>query len=203
MSDLILSSYEKKYPHEISKRMERLGIAFIVLVAVFGVLMCNQQNGESFEMQIALNVISLGTVFFIFIYRLVRKLRRRKSIEEYALEMEQMENVLYYLDIDTSNKLGLVMDEVKGKIEYEEKEQRRFRVICYLGVATITATFSFVHFGGKGNFILSQLGSVINLFFIMYTLLLSVFHICALVYSPDRKYRWLYNMLMNVMITKY
>lgn len=48
-----------------------------------------------------------------------------------------MEKVLYYLDIDTYNKLGLVMDEVKDRIEYEEKEHRHRRGICYLGVVAV------------------------------------------------------------------
>lgn len=203
MGDLILSSYERKYSRGSLKRIVFYWVSVGVLMTLFSLLIYNQKYGKSVQIQTALSLISLGAVFLILIWQLGYQFREKKSIEDYALEMEQMENVLYYLDIDTCNKLGLVMDEVKGRIEHEEREQHRFTMICYIGVAAVAGVFSFAYIDTKENSIVSQLGSVTNLFFILSTLLLSIFRVYICAYSSDRKYRWLYDMLMNIMITRY
>lgn len=203
MSDLILAAYEKRYSRQMSKRVSTNRIAAFVFMILFGLLICNQRYAKNMEMQTVLSVISLGAVFVILICQLSDRLHEKKSVEEYAQEMEQMEKILYNLDIDTYNKLGLVMDEVKGRIEYEEREQRHRRGICYLGVVAVAGAFSFAQFYVQSSLLQSQIGSMLNLFLTLVALLLSVFYVYTSMYSTNRKYRWLYNMLMNVMITKF
>lgn len=203
MGDLILSSYESEYSRRSSQRKGFYWVDVVVLMTLFGLLICNQKYAKSMEMQIVLTVFSLGAVFLILLSKWGDGLREKIGIEDCTLQMEQLESVLYHLDINTYNKLGLVLDELRDQIEYEEKEQRRMCVISYLGVAAVAGAFSFAHIDVKEIFIFSEISEVFNLFLILSSLLLTVFQIFNRMYSSNRKYRWLYNMLMNIMIMKY
>ncbi|MCH5264499.1 MAG: hypothetical protein J1F02_01265 [Lachnospiraceae bacterium] len=115
-----------------------------------------------------------------------------------------MEKVLYFLDIDTYNKLGLVIDEVKARITEDEQERKRKeKIFCFLIIA-LTGTVSLAClYWGDGIFSYVEIGSVLNFFLMISALLFACAYVCASMVSVNRKYKWLYEVLLNVMITKF
>ena len=203
MADLILSVYESRYPEKVSRRMELYWGSIVVLMVLFGLLICNLRYGESTKLQIILNILSMGTIIYIFIYHFWGKGKYKKSIEDYSTRMEQMETVLYHLDIDTYSKLELVIDEVRARIESEDRKNGWCRVIYCVAIIAIAASLSMFLFCVKDGKIHAQVGSMISLFLILAALLFYIFHGCALMRSQGWKYCWLLNMLLNVKITRF
>lgn len=203
MADLILSVYESRYPEKVSRRMELYWGSIVVLMVLFGLLICNLRYGESTKLQIILNILSMGTIIYIFIYHFWGKGKYKKSIEDYSTRMEQMETVLYHLDIDTYSKLELVIDEVRDRIESEDRKHGWCHVIDCIGIITVSASFSLLFLCERDKEIYIQIGNMISLFLILATLLFYIFHGCALMRSQGWKYCWLLNMLLNVKITRF
>lgn len=203
MGDLILAAYESRYSRRTTSGKYCYHIAVITCILLFGLLIWNERYAKSEQIEIVLTIISLGTLFFTMTCQLANRFCGKKSIREYSVEMEQMEIILYQLDIDTFDKLSLVINEVKERIKYEEREQRFRRIICYFGVIAFVGAIGCAQYLSVSSFSAFQIISMLNLFLILSALLLSVFYVYSRVYSLASQYRWLYNMLLNVMITKF
>lgn len=203
MSDLILSSYEKEYSPGITQRKGIYWVDVMILAVLFGLLICNHKYAKNMEMQIVLMMFSLGAVFLSFLSKRNNISSHKMDVEDCALQMERLEAILSHLDINTYSKLGLILDGLRDRIIVEQKEQRRWCVISYLAVAAVAGGFSFAHTETNNIFMLSEVCEILNLFLILSSLLLTIFQIFNRMFSAIIKYRWLYNMLMNIMILRY
>lgn len=203
MADLILSVYESRYPKRTSREMELYWGSVIVLMILTGVLIYNLRYGGSTALHVVLSMLSMGTVFYIFVYHFLGKGRYRRSLEDYSTKMEQMETVLYHLDIDTYSKLELVIDEVRDRIEAEDRKHGWCHVISCIGIITVAASFSFLFFCARDAEIYTQKGRIISLLLILAALLFYIFYGYECMRSQEWKYCWLLNMLLNVKITRF
>ena len=203
MADLILSVYENKYPEKVSRRKGLYWGSVAVLTLLSGLLICNLRYGKSTELQIILSILSMGTVVYIFIYYFLGKEKYKKSVEDFSEKMEQMESVLYQLDIDTYTKLELVIDEVRDRVESEARNHGCCHVISSIVIVTVAASVTLFLFRSRSVETPTQIGSITSLFLILAALMFYILYGCEDMHWQGWKYCWLLNMLLNVKIVKF
>lgn len=205
VGDIILVEYEKMRETTTVRRekMEQRGLFLLVLTILLLVL--NQLYTQNLFVQTGLNLFGLILSFLLFYcMRRVGNGKSARSLAEYASDMECMEKVLYCLDIDTYNKLGLVIDEVKARITADEQErERKEKIVCFLVIALAGTVSISCLCWRKGILSYVEIGSVLNFFLVVSALLFACAYVCARIVSSNRKYKWLYEILLNVMITKF
>lgn len=205
MGDIIIVEFEKRRKTKGIKRgtVTQKGLLFLIITIIL--LAVNQIYTHSLVVQTGLTILGFGTAFLIFYCGWQRGiLWKKQSMKEYSSDMECIEKVLSYLDIDTYNKLGLVMDEVRERISYDEQERKKKEKISCVGILGLAGTLCCVCLyrgGSTGSYL--QLTSMLSFFFIMSALLFACVYIGAGIFSVNGKYKRLYELLLNVMITKF
>ncbi len=205
MGDIIIVEYEKmreKKPGVHGAGNEK-GLFLLILIIMMLVL--NQVYIHNLLVQTGLSVLGFFTAFLLFYGQLIRKKRKTsQSLTEYEGDMECMEKVLYCLDIDTYNKLGLVIDEVRAKITNDEEERKKKEQISVVSIVALAGMLSLIClYWGCSIITYVQMGSILNFFLMVLALLLACDYIGASLFSANQKYKWLYEVLLNVMITKF
>lgn len=205
MGDIIITEFEKV---RVTNRMRgetiaEKGLFFLILTIIL--LVVNQIYIHNLVVQAGLAVFGFVTAFRVFFCRCRRGIWRRESgLTEYSDDMACIQKVLDCLDIDTYNKLGLVMDEVRARITYGEAERKKKEIISSIGILGVSGTISCIclYRGSSGSLYVSLAG-MISFFLIMSGLLLTCLYISADIFSINHKYKQLYELLLNVMITKF
>lgn len=205
MGDIIIVEFEKIRNTNRIRRgtITQKGLFFLIVTIIL--LAVNQIYTHSLVVQTGLTILGFVTAFLMFYCRFQRGIfRKEQSLKEYSNDMECIEKVLSYLDIDTYNKLGLVMDEVRARISYDEQERKKKEKISFVGILGLSGTICCIclYQGGSGDSYL-QLASMLSFFFMMSALLFTCVYIGAGIFSSNGKYKRLYELLLNVMITKF
>lgn len=204
MGDIIISEYEKMRETRQMVEEESYRRGLFMLIVTILLLVLNQMYTRNLAVQTGLNLVGFVTAFLLFYCQQARRIWKKQTLAEYAGDMECMENVLYCLDIDTYNKLGLVIDEVRARINDDEQERKRKEKISLLGIVALAGMISVVCLYWEKEMVsYVQVGSLLNFFLMIATLLLACVYVGARMYSANRKYKWLYEILLNVMITKF
>ncbi|MCH5251610.1 MAG: hypothetical protein J1F22_01435 [Lachnospiraceae bacterium] len=205
MGDIILVEYEKTRGKKsaVQETGHLKGLFFLILIIIL--LVVNQVYIYNLFVQTGLNMLGFFAAFLLFYGQWKkREAVDRQSLMEYAGDMECMEKVLYCLDIDTYNKLGLVIDEVRARIMDDEEERKKKEKISVVSIVALTGMLSLIclYRGGDIDSYV-ELGSILNFFLMVLALLLACVYIGARLFSANQKYKWLYKVLLNVMITKF
>lgn len=205
MGDIIITEFEKIRNTDRIKggTMVKKGLFFLIVTMIL--LAINQIYTRSLVVQTGLTIVGFVTAFLLFYCRLQRGATQKKqSLAEYSNDMECMEKVLNHLDIDTYNKLGLVIDEVRARITYNEQERKKKEKISFVGILGLAGRISCIClYQGEGGGLYVQAASMLSFFFIMSALLLACVYISVGIFSVNYKYKRLYELLLNVMITKF
>ncbi len=203
MSELLISEYEKQKKTDRRDKRRMYFIQVLLLMAVL-TLFTNQILTRSLVVQAGINVITFVLICVIFFCSRKNVKRDDRSMERYAEDIKCMEKILYHLEIDTYNKLGLVMDGVKERIDSEERERRRRENISALGVFALAGMFSLLFLNRQqGGLTYMHWGNFLNSFLVLAAILAAWLYIVSGRYSSGGKYRQLYELLWNVMIIKY
>ncbi len=203
MSELLISEYEKQ--KKTDKRVERrMYFIQVLLLMALLTLITNQILTQSLVVQAGINVITFVLICVIFFCPCKSVERDGGDMEKYAEDIKCMEKILYHLEIDNYNKLGLVMDGVKERLDSEESERRRREKISVLSILALAGMFSLLFLNRQqGGLTCIHWGSLLNSFLVLAVILAAWVYVASGLYSSSGKYRRLYELLWNVMIIKY
>lgn len=205
MGDIIMIEFEKMRDHNSTKKGMVAGKGLCFLVITMILLVINQIYTQNLVVQTGLTVFGFVTAFLLFYCQQQRGIwKKKQNLMEYTDDMECMEKVLYYLDIDTYNKLGLVIDEVRARITDDEQERKKKERISFVSIIALagTITCACLYWGYDGSSYMTIV-SLASFFLMILALLLVCVYVSEGILSANQRYKRLYELLLNVMITKF
>lgn len=202
MCELLIAKYEKENG-QAWREKRRWSCQGVFMLAALLFLMANSIGIQSAALRTGANMAVFAAVLVVFFFPHRLRGWEGEDIEEYMGQLDCMERILRGLDIDDYNKLGLVMDGVKMRLDNEEKQQcRRERIFVLILFSLATVFFASSLCWGRGVLPDLSWDWMLNGFLVLAVMFMLWVHVLSGVCSVHGKIKWLYRILMHVMVNR-